>query len=315
MRKFGVTVATLLALVALSGCGNTTADGLASDQPTTTAMLTTAETTSATPLATTPRQQPALDRAARSQPSTSPSALDRHDTPPDGVERLVSYPASGDQVCQPTSSPQINFDRRGFAPPGAGETGVFYEGPELAEPEIGEYFVVCVSGFADDAPVSLTVTDPTGATQTKQLTPVAGQQGQILSWNWEPRPGDPLGAYEVVAEQAGGAQAQGTFTVHPPSTANIAALGANSAETASQPGDDVPLMLLGFEPDQIVRLDVYGPMPDGQSGYSTSVERNAGPTGSAIVTLPSSTSDEGSFVVRAITADGGVLDTTFALYP
>src|SRR6185503_18521521 len=139
----------------------------------------------------------------RSVRSSQASVLERRDLPPEGVERQVSFGAAGDSICgRPEKRPRVVFDRRGFPAPAEGIDGGFPPLSEYDEPEIGESFAICPGGFDLSRPLRIAVTDPTGKTQTKLIpAPTDPSAAPVFSWDWQPRPGDPLGEYEVRASQ------------------------------------------------------------------------------------------------------------------
>lgn len=276
------------------------------EQAPATATTTTAMTTAA--------PQAAADRTdEHPRVSTNETPLHRHDVPPEGVERQVSFGASGDSYCVPRAHPEIIFDRRGFSSPTPGIDGGFPPIDELGDPEIGELFSLCMAGFAPNSPITVSVTDPTGKTQVKDVAPDPNVSNDTTIWRWAPRPGDPLGRYHVKAEQ-GSSTARNDFILHEPTARNIALLVSDALREQTT-GDDVDLMLLGFEPDEAVRIDLYKSNRNGTYGYLTSITESAGPSGSRTISIPTSAEDAGDgWVARVMTANGGVLDAGFGFF-
>lgn len=258
---------------------------------------------------------PAVSRADLApRPSTKPSVLKRRDLPSVGVERQVSFPAGGDPSCFGTERPQIEFGRRSFPPPAAGnEAGSGYVASGARDdPEIGESFEICVDGLDPTAPVELAVTDPTGGTQRQTLSPIPkGVPPFVMAWH--PQIRDPLGQYTVVAKQ-GERRLTRTFRVHPPSARNIA---VKHYPTGSLPalGDDIEVLLLGFRPRELVRVNVYAPSAAGagSSPFLTAIPARVDRDGMGVIVLPTADDDDpGCYVVR-VDIPAGPLDDTVCL--
>jgi hypothetical protein len=254
-------------------------------------------------------QEPASDRVGQSaRRSEGASILQRRGSPPEGVEELVSFFASGDTVCgRPVARPRVVFDRRAFPPPDEGLEGGFPPLSRYDEPEVGERFAICPAGFEAGVPLRVAVTDPTGRVQVKLLEAQPGS-GQFL-WDWAPRPGDPLGEYRVKASQ-GELRAERTFRLHPASEPNIAVL---QTYPAPQPGDEIDVMLVGFEPRERVRLNVYGSTDADEFGYRGSVSVRVGPDGNAIQALSTGSDDSPGCAVVRVDSPAGPLDDLFCI--
>jgi hypothetical protein len=260
-----------------------------------------------------PGPRPAVDRVVQTPlASTDPSVLKRRNLPPQGVERQVTFGAAGDSLCYPKTRVQIIFDRRPFPPPAEGVEGGFVPPNRYAEPEVGEGFWICPAGFDLTKSLRVAVTDPTGKTQVKVLPPKNPNRSNQSLWQWDPRPGDPLGEYRVTATQ-GELHAERTFRLHPASKPNISLV---ATDIPPQPGDDLRVMLVGFNPRERVRLNVYGldaEQGGGKYNYMTSVYIRVGPTGDAIFPLATGRDDPRSCGVLRVDIPAGPLDTGYCI--
>lgn len=249
----------------------------------------------------------AADRASESPSrSSGASALKRRDLAPEGVERQVSFGASGDSVCgRPKQRPTVVFDRRGFPAPAVGVDGGFPALSEYDEPEIGEHFAICPAGFDVRRALRIAVTDPTGAVQSRVIPAHEG-----FVWDWRPRPGDPLGEYRVRTSQ-GTTAAHRRFRLHAASAPNIATL---ARDTGPVPGDDVGLMLVGFKPRERVRMNIYaGSATSADYTYRTSMLVRVEPDGTAIAAVPTAADDPPGCGVARVEIAAGPLDTFFCI--
>jgi hypothetical protein len=255
----------------------------------------------------------AADRVSESPVrSSGASALKRRDLPPEGVERQVSFGAAGDSICgRPAKRPKVVFDRRGFPPPAEGVDGGFPPLSEYDEPEIGERFWICPAGFDLARPLRIAVTDPTGKTQTRDIPAPADPGGLREFWDWQPRPGDPLGEYEVRASQ-GAIAARRTFRLHAASAPNISTL---TSARGTAPGEDVQVMVFGFKPHERVHLNIYAGSAAAEYSYRASVPVRVGADGATIAAVPTAADDPPTCGVARVEIAAGPLDTFFCVEP
>jgi hypothetical protein len=201
------------------------------------------------------------DGSRESSPGAEQTPLGRRDAPPAGVAEQVSYFEVGNGGCPEGDRPTVRF------------LGGF---PREGQESIGQSFVICVSGFAKDRPVTVDVLRPDGREVERRVAFNPGYGLHPLTWT--PLPGDPLGRYDVTATQ-GDTTAKASFSM---SLAPIRRV--RLMDDYVPPGRPVRIVLAGFEPGEVVRLDLYRSRepPTGRFSYLSSISARTDRRGEAV---------------------------------
>jgi hypothetical protein len=194
-------------------------------------------------------------------PSAEKTPLERRDAPPAGVAEQVSYFEVGDGGCPESDEPRVRF------------LGGF---PREGQESIGQSFVICVLGFAKERSVEVNVLSPDGRNVERRVPFDRAYGLHPLTWN--PLPGDPLGRYDVTATQET-RTAKASFSMRLAPIPRVRLL-----DFYVPPGRPVRIVLAGFDPGQLVRLNLYRDLrvPSGRFSYLTSISVRTDERGEAL---------------------------------
>jgi hypothetical protein len=211
--------AGFLLIAAVGGCAQAASERPASASPTTSP--TSVTPTEATTSELTPSPQPL-------------SYLQRRDTPPGGVAAQFEWFGLGaDEPCS-------GFD--------GSQPGVLVDG---TPPEVASYYVLCVIGLGEGAPIDVAVTLPDGSVRPYTIDADSAIQGLAIL-GLQVFPGEPIGIYTVTATQEL-SQVSGSYEVFRSSLPRTIVI----PPWEGSPGATFRIAFAGFPPASQIELDLY----------------------------------------------------------
>jgi hypothetical protein len=282
-----------------SGLVSTSTSPPASQVETTRRVTATTVQPSTTKVGLSTTTQSSIASTHRAPTSTQPgSVLGRRDQRPAGVAAFAKFFAGGSGGRGECG----DFDPFAFSQPTIRVPGAYDDGPS-SRPDIGEMSVglaenLCFFRFEPQEPIDVSVTSPTGT--VKRLEGCTACEYKPF---WFGLPGDPLGTYQVTAEQ-GSLKAAGSFTLRRaedrtlllPDSWLIQGGGVRRSTT-------ILIGVAGFRPYEIVKLlFYYAPNPDSNEGrYWTSLSLQMDAMGQRLYRLLTAPSDPaGYYAVRTL---------------
>lgn len=228
------------------------------------------------------------------QSAPGSNVLGRRDAPPEGVKEQINFGGVGDGSCESglAPPPRITFLRKFFSYQGD------YDPTENDEPGRGDQLFICLPGFSETEPIQAEIRRPDGRVSRRQaILPPKLAASTVV---WDTLPSDPFGTYRVTARQ-GSVRVRSTFMLKPPTNPQIRVIGRrHELNGGGPPGTPFTTVLVGLEPRQQVRLDIYRSRQplDGTFRYVTSIPVTLNERGEAVYTIKTAKGDpSGLYVV------------------
>jgi hypothetical protein len=180
--------------------------------------------------------------------------------------------------------------------------------PGMVAPEAvaaGQLPEICLFGFRAGRPLTIRVTRPDGSVTADEVcfACIDPELERVVSWPWSTLPGDALGGYRIVAAQ-GEASVSATVRLDHartlPAPPLLRVVEGGPSRTAVSRGKPIHVVLVGFEPRQVVRVLIYQAKRGGLAQYITSVVLATDTHGERLWTIPTSLKDPaGLYVLRS----------------